>query len=132
MMLVDHYVSASEIEGVGLFAGCDIQEGQSIYKFDYRFVMVLSLAEVRDMTPAMQKAVLKYSYRGIGRDRLTGAVYYCADDSRFFNHSDNPNTKWIEGEECYVATRFIPANTEITCHYGEFSEPGDAVSDFLG
>lgn len=126
MMLISHYVASSAIEGAGLFTAQDIAEGEAIYQFDYRFVMVVSEAEIREMSPVMQAVMLKYSYRGRGRDRLNGAVYYCADDSRFFNHSDTPNTRWLEESDRYVATCFIPANTELTCNYNEFSEPGDA------
>ena len=129
MMLISHYVASSAIEGAGLFTAQDIQEGEVIYRFDYRFVMVVSEAEIREMPAVMQAVMLKYSYRGKGRDRLNGAVYYCADDSRFFNHSDAPNTRWLEESDCYVATCFIPAKTELTCDYGEFSEPGDASLD---
>lgn len=129
MILVPHYVNQSEISGVGLFTARDIRSGEVVYKFDYRFVMVISEAEIKDMPAATQEAVRKYSYRGRGRERLTGAVYYCADDSRFFNHSDEPNTRWLEGEDVYVATRDIRAHTELTCDYNEFTEPGDRVLD---
>ncbi|MCK9384646.1 MAG: SET domain-containing protein [Nevskia sp.] len=125
MMLVPHYIASSNIEGVGLFAAANIAEGTRIYQFDYRFVMIISDAEIRTMPDAAQQAVLKYSYRGKGRERLVGAVYYCADDSRYFNHSNFPNTRWVEGEDVYIATADIPAHTEITCNYGEFTEPGD-------
>ena len=125
MLLFSHYIASSAISGAGLFTAEAIPAGTVIYQFDYRFVMIVSEAEIRLMTPAQQAAMLKYSYRGRGRDRLKGAVYYCADDSRFFNHSDAPNTRWDDVRDCYVATRDIPANSEVTCDYREFTEEGD-------
>ncbi len=125
MIEIEHYVGKSNIEGAGLFTAQDIQEGEVVYRFDYRFVMIISEAELRTMHPAARNAALKYSYRGRGVDRMSGAVYYCADDSRFLNHSENPNIRWVLDQDIYVATCFIPAGTEITCDYREFCEPED-------
>ncbi len=130
MILIPHYVASSAISGAGLFAAVDIQPGEKIYQLDYRFLLVLCDAEIAAMPPAARAATAKYSYRGRGADRLQGAVYYCADDSRFMNHADDPNTSALDNGEVYVAARFIPANTEITCDYSEFCDPADLCFDF--
>jgi len=131
MILVKHYLDKSSIEGVGLFTAEDVFEGQRIYQFDYRFVMIISEGEIRAMPESAREAILKYSYRGKGSERLSGAYYYCADDGRYFNHSDDPNTRWVEGDDVYVATRAISAGTEITCDYREFSDPEDWQAEFV-
>lgn len=130
MLTIHHYVAPSTIAGCGLFCTSDLRKGEIVYKFDYRFVMLISDAEIKSLNQGMQEAILKYSYRGVGNDRLTGAVYYCVDDSRFMNHSDTPNTIWIPDTETYVAAHDIPAHSELTCNYKDFCEPGEYCFQF--
>lgn len=130
MLIVNHYVSKSNIEGCGLFCSEDVKKGDIIFRYDYRFVMLISDSEIASLPAAMQAAVLKYSYRGVGKDRLVGAVYYCIDDSRFMNHSEHPNTLWIESDEIYVASCDIPKNSELTCNYSDFCESGEFCFEF--
>ena len=130
MILIPHYVASSAIAGAGLFAAVDIQEGETVYQLDERFLLVIRDEEIQAMPAAARAATAKYSYRGKGADRLQGAVYYCADDSRFMNHSDQPNTRAIGNGEVYVAARFIAAHTELTCDYSEFCDPADLCFDF--
>lgn len=125
MMLIPHYVDRSAIAGAGLFTAVDIEPGTVVYRYDNRFVVLISDAEILQMPEPAQESVWKYSYRGKGKDRLSGAVYFCADDSRFMNHSGDPNIRWQENTDTYIAVRRIAAHTEIICDYGEFSEPGD-------
>lgn len=130
MILVPHYIGSSAIAGVGLFTTVSISAGETVYRFSYRFVQIITDAEVRAMPAASRERIANYSYRGKGRDRLQGAMYYCADDSRFMNHSNQPNTCWLEDSETYIATRDIPADTELTCDYADFCEPGDLCFSF--
>lgn len=125
MILVKHYVGNSTISGAGLFTAEPVSKGYPIYEFDYRFVQIIADSEVRLMPDSMQEAVYKYSYRGKGRDRLVGAVYYCADDSRFMNHEKSPSTIWIEEKGIYVAARDLPADSELTCDYSDFCDEND-------
>ncbi|MDB5970948.1 MAG: lysine methyltransferase [Hydrocarboniphaga sp.] len=125
MILVPHYVDRSAIEGLGLFCAAALQTGQAIYRYDWRFVMIISETELCELPEAMQQAVLKYSYRGRGTQRLSGAMYYCADDARFMNHADEPSTLWDEDQGQYVAARDLPAGAELTCDYRDFCEPED-------
>ncbi len=125
MILVKHYVGPSKISGAGLFCAEPISKGQPIYEFDYRFVQLIADSEIELMPEPMREAVYKYSYRGRGKDRLQGAVYYCADDSRFMNHQDTPSTIWIEEKNIYIAARDLPENSELTCNYSDFCDEGD-------
>jgi len=130
MLTIPHYVAQSSISGCGLFCSNEIKRGEVIFKYDYRFVMLISDAEINSLNDGMREAILKYSYRGIGKDRLNGAVYYCIDDSRFMNHSDQPNTQWIPTDEIYVAISDIPADSELTCNYSDFCESGEYCFQF--
>ncbi|MBD8872007.1 SET domain-containing protein [Rhodanobacter sp. DHB23] len=125
MILVKHYVGQSRISGSGLFTAEPVRKGQVVYEFDYRFVQLIADSEIEAMPEPMREAVYKYSYRGKGKDRLQGAVYYCADDSRFMNHEDSPSTLWIESDSVYVAARDLPADSELTCNYSDFCDDGD-------
>lgn len=48
----------------------------------------------------------------------------CADDARFFNHADTPNTHCVEDPEdedtANVASRDIQAGEELNVDYREF------------
>lgn len=130
MIVVAHYVAPSRIAGLGLFTSTALAAGETIYRFDPRFTFVLSNAEVQAMPGAAQARIANYVYRGKGVHRLSDASYYCADDSRFMNHSDTPNTRWVEATESYVTTEAVAADSELTCDYSEFSEPGDCCFSF--
>lgn len=130
MLTIKHYVAPSSIAGVGLFCAEEIKKGQVIFKYDYRFVFLISDSEIESLPEGMKDAVLKYSYRGIGKDRLTRAVYYCIDDSRFMNHSDSPNTIWMAGDDTYVAACNIKRDMELTCNYSDFCEAGEYCFSF--
>lgn len=130
MIVVAHYVAPSAIAGLGLFTAAPLAAGETIYRFDSRFTFVLSDAEVEAMPAATRARLANYVYRGKGAHRLADASYYCADDSRFMNHSSTPNTRWVEATESYVTTEALAAHSELTCDYGEFSEPGDCCYSF--
>lgn len=125
MILVAHYVDRSPIEGLGLYTASALRAGDPVYAYDPRFVIVLTDHEVRSLPEPMREAVLRYSYRGRGAQRLSGAMYYCADDARFMNHADRPTTLWREDDGVYVAATDLPAGSELTCDYRDFCEPED-------
>ncbi|QHS10509.1 SET domain-containing protein-lysine N-methyltransferase [Sinimarinibacterium sp. NLF-5-8] len=125
MLLIEHYIGQSPIAGAGLFCAESIARGQAVYRFDPRFVQLVLESEIAQLPVAARNALDKYTYRGHGADRLTGARYYCTDDSRFMNHSDAPNIRWDDASQTYYAVADIAARSEITCDYREFSEVGD-------
>lgn len=129
MLLIRHYVAGSRLQGAGLFCAEPVNKGQVVYRYDARFVVVIPDEELRAMPEAMQEAVLKYSFRRRGDKRLTGAVYFCADDARFMNHADRPNTIWVPQTDEYVAAQDLPAHTELTCDYRDFCEPEEFAWD---
>lgn len=130
MLTIRHYVAKSAIEGCGLFCAERIAKGDVIFRYDFRFVMLVSDAEIATLNAGMREAVLKYSYRGTGKDKLVGAVYYCIDDSRFMNHSSDPNSIWVPADETYIAANDVPAHTELTCDYADFCDPSELCFQF--
>jgi SET domain-containing protein len=130
MIVVAHYVATSAIAGAGLFTAEAIAKGTVVYRENARFLQVIADTEIAALPPAAREALRKYSYRGKGRWRLTDAVYFCADDSRFMNHADAPNLVPVDDGEVYIAACDIAAHTELTCDYAAFSELADCCFDF--
>lgn len=129
MLLVDCHVDRSPIQGLGLYCSRALRRGEPVYRYDLRFVLVIPDAEWQAMPAPMREHVQRYGYRGRGARRLQGALYYCADDSRFMNHSAAPSTCWDEASGVYRAAHDLPAGSELTCDYRDFCEPADCEFD---
>ena len=114
MLLVDATVGPSSIQGLGLFANQFIPKGTKIWIFAEGFDVELTEAQIEKLSPAAQKQVWKYAYRYPGTD----THLLCGDDSRFTNHSNDPNTR-CRDDHTY-ATRDIQSGEEITSDYAEF------------
>nr|MDO8111049.1 SET domain-containing protein [Candidatus Sigynarchaeota archaeon] len=111
MMLVDTYVAASPIEGLGVFAAVDIPKGARIWQFDQGFDIVLYKQQLGRMAPWQASFFKRYCFMFKGR------YYYCVDNARFMNHSSSSNT--YETDDATCAAMDIKAGEEITCDYGD-------------
>lgn len=89
MLLIPAYVAPSPIEGVGLFAGEDIPAGTTIWRFDPLFDRLFSPDEVAALDPVQQAYVERYGYSHQENRQMTVLE---ADNGRFMNHSEMPNT----------------------------------------
>ncbi len=100
----------SKLSGSGLFAKKDIPKGTIIWKFGN---VRIYTKEQYDQFSDRYKAILrKYCYEG---DNKT--LVYCIDDSKYFNHSCNPNTMSIN-TEMDIAIKDIISGEEMTYDYG--------------
>ena len=118
MLLVDTYVAQSHIEGVGVFAAAPIARGTLIWRFDADFDRLIA-REKYEAAPAATKALLdRYAYPSPDRP---GFIVYEADNGRFMNHADQPNTDFSEYGGG-TALRDIAAGEELTCDYAQFYE----------
>jgi len=118
-MLVKTYLDKSKIHGIGLFAAEFIPNGKLVWKFVSGFDFVMTKKEVAKLPEVARSWVLTYGYY----NKEEGGYVICADDARFFNHSDNSNTdntKMIGT----IASKDIKKGEEITCNYKEFVEEG--------
>ena len=114
MLHVEANLGVSHIHGIGLFAAQFIPAGTIIWRFQAGFDVELSHEDFVQLTPAAQKQVSHYAYScPIGR-----RYFLSSDDDRFTNHSDTPNTHFVDG--CTVASRDIQAGEELTADYREF------------
>jgi uncharacterized protein len=118
MLLVSTYVSASDIEGVGVFAAAPIRKGTLIWQLNTDFDRLIP-AERYDAMPAhMRELIDRYAYPSPDKP---GYLVYEVDNGRFMNHSDAPNTDF-SADGGGIATRDIAAGEEITCNYHDFYE----------
>lgn len=114
MNQVRTYIDKSVIEGIGLFAAEDIKSGTLIWKFsglDQR----LTKRQLRELKLSyIEKAYFRrYEF---GKNDI---YIFCADDARFCNHADIPNT---DGYPEQYAIRDIKKGEEITCNYGGIND----------
>ena len=107
MMLIDTYVSTS-----GIFTKEKIKKDARIWRFDEGFDVVLIPDQLYSM-PNWQRSFFEtYCFMNEGK------LYYCCDNARFMNHSENPNT--YEKPDGTYAKIDIEIGEELTCDYATF------------
>jgi len=119
MMRVRTFLQKSDIAGIGLFAAAYIPKGTVTWIFDDGIDLILPIDVVEALPQVAKTQISHYGYIYFN----TKSVTLCADDARFMNHSDNPNTESTDNGD--IAIRDIEAGEEITCDYYKFDE--DAV-----
>lgn len=120
MLMVKTRVGLSEIAGIGLFADEDIPMGTETWRFMPKFDRLLTQADIDSLPEPARSNILDHAYL----DAASGLFVLCADNARFMNHADEPNTAGvhepgaIEGFD--IAIRDIRAGEEMTCDYRTF------------
>jgi SET domain-containing protein len=120
MLMVKTRLGLSDIAGIGLFADQDIPKGTVTWRFMADFDRLLKKAEIEGLPEPARSNLLDHTYL----DPTSGLFVLCADNARFMNHADKPNTAGIhepgaiEGYD--VAIRDIRAGEEMTCDYRTF------------
>ena len=118
MLCVKTKLKSSNISGIGLFADEPIAKGEVIWEFSPDLDLLLSKEQVDNLSAPAREQFFNYSYL----DKIRGKYLLCGDDSRFFNHSDNPNCLDCTSDEkdITIAARDIEAGEELTCDYKVF------------
>jgi SET domain-containing protein len=114
MLMVETELRASPIAGIGVFVTQSVRAGELIWRFDSRIDRIFSDEEVRDMPEQLQRFLKTYSTLHAGLK----VWVLCGDNGRFFNHSDQPNTRSLGiafGDD--VAADDIMPGTELTSDY---------------
>ena len=122
MLLVNTFIAASSIEGVGVFAAEPIPKGTRIWRFDERFDLCVPVAEYRGYPRFLRQLFDRYAYPSSER---AGFLIYEIDNGRFMNHDPRPNTDFSGNDGRALSD--IAAGEEITCNYAEFYENFEAV-----
>jgi uncharacterized protein len=119
MLHVKTRLGTSPIHGTGLFADEFIPKGTVVWSYLEGFDARLPASIMEQLTEAARQQLLRYS----AYDSETDRYELCADDARFFNHSDDPNTASVptpEGRYVDIALRDIQVAEELTCDYRAF------------
>jgi SET domain-containing protein len=117
MLLVKTRIAPSAIHGIGIFADEFIPKGTIIWEFTHGFDVYLTAEEIQTLPAPAQAQMLKYCHREVDNAKYV----LCADDARFFNHSDEPNTVDLPGlEGPTIAARDIGIGEELTGDYWDF------------
>lgn len=114
MMVIKNYVAPSEVHGVGLFAGENIQKDQIIYVFNPVVDVVMKADRIESLGTEFARFMRMYAYCELN----TREVIISIDNSKFMNHCEFPNTMWtfIYG----WAAKNIREGEELTCDYYSF------------
>ena len=120
-------VGQSKIHGVGLFAKKFIPKGTVWWHAREKDLMIITKEQFLTLdssvkSPQMENfmtIILIYSYY----ERELDALVFCLDNSRYVNHSINPNSGAPEDESvfCSVAQRDINIGEEITEDYSKYT-----------
>jgi hypothetical protein len=112
MLLVETTVRPSKIHGLGCFTNEFIPKGKRVWVFDRRIDPIIYKAHLSRLPKAMQTFLDEKGFAATRRWRQ--CIVLCGDDSRYMNHSDDPNT--VKN----IACRDIEAGDELTCDYWSF------------
>lgn len=105
----------STIGGYGLFATKDIPMGTVIWKCGN--IRIYTKKDYDGFSKRYQSILRHFCYEG-----ANGTLVYCTDDSKYFNHSCDPNTMSIDSEKD-ITIRDILKDEELTYDYGYWYLP---------
>lgn len=134
MLVVKTKITLSKIQGIGLFADQFIPKGTIIWKYDPRFDIYFDPIDVEAMSDLQKNLIINFAYLS----KKSSKYVYSIDNTRFTNHSTNPNTAeddkfhTQDAEVCTVAVRDIQKGEEITIDYRAIdSADGSSNEDYL-
>lgn len=113
MLLVKTKIGPSNIHGIGLFADQFIPRGTPIWEFTPGFDIECSASDLDRLPEPARERFLHYCYL----DPDTKKYVLCADDARFFNHSEMPTTINPDSDGPDIAARNIQPGEELTYDY---------------
>ena len=116
MLTVKTYLDKSKVNGTGCFAAEFIKAGTVIWKLQKNFDTILTHAQFAKLPKVAQDFVLHFAYY----NRKEGGYVLCMDNSKYFNHSEDPNTD--DTGEYTTALRDIKKGEEIVSNYYTFDE----------
>jgi SET domain-containing protein len=112
MLLIETTVEPSPVHGLGCFTREFIPEGKRVWVFDRRIDPIVYEAQLPKLPSAMRTFLEQKGFTA--RRRWRRCIVLCGDDSRYMNHSDQPNL--VKN----VACRDIEVGEELTCDYWSF------------
>jgi uncharacterized protein len=120
MFLIETYLDKSKIHNIGVFSDQNIKKDTIIWKYNPYIDITLDDNVKNHLNEVEKKFIDKYAYW----DTFLDKHILSADNDRFTNHSDNPNTYTNENGEI-VAKININKGEEITSNYYEIDKLAD-------
>ena len=103
----------------------NIAKDQIVYTHDERFIKVFTREEFNALPELQQALISKHATH-----YSDGTFWYDTDDTRFINHSSNPNIEFFgDGDSQAKALRDIKEGEEVTLDYIKLS-PLNTVDDY--
>ena len=115
MLKIKTIVNPSSISGLGLFCKEFVPKNTLVWQNHTDSELILSKEIFQNMSAYMQETFQHYGYL----DKNTLEWKLPLDDSRFMNHSDNPNL-WQDEQGNSIAKNDILPGEEVTCNYRDF------------
>lgn len=113
MLIVKTRIDKSTISGIGLFADQNILKGDTIWKMTNISVLKITPVEYKSLSTIEQVFIKEKDYYWTDKDNN---YMIPIDDSRFINHSANPNIVDSDDNTC-VASKNIKQGEELTIDY---------------
>lgn len=113
MIVVKTKLDKSLISGIGLFANQDILKGDLIWKMTSISVLRIAPERYEELSQIEKEFIKNTDYYWMDEH---GNYLIPIDDSRFTNHSNDPNIIEIDENVC-VASRDIKQGEELTIDY---------------
>lgn len=115
MLTVKHKIGNSFIAGLGLIADEDIPKDFIVWKNFTDSELIITISDYDKMSEYMQDTFQRFGYR----DKTTDEWKLPLDNSRFMNHSEEPNLVQDKDGNS-VASKNIIKGEELCCNYREF------------
>lgn len=117
-LLVETKLKETKDKGIGLFADEIIKKGQRIYCDDPNFDRIVSEFCYANMSELQREFIKEFA----AYSKTKKQFYLCVDNARFWNHSENPNTQYLDLSCEVIALKDIPKGEELTSNYREFCD----------
>ena len=111
LLLIDHVVAPSDVDGLGVFATAFVANGARIYQFNPLIDREIPESELGQLPRHVIMTIHKHG----DFDELRNVFRLSADGTYYMNHSDDPNVE-DRGDEMF-ACRDILAGEELLCDY---------------
>jgi SET domain-containing protein len=118
MFLVQTHLQYSQIHGIGVFTDEGIAKGQTVWQFDSRIDLAISIDELIKFPPAMQAYLKIYSYIELKNGKRI--MILCADNAKYINHNNDANLIDTRDGLREIAARDIAEGEELTNNYYNF------------
>jgi len=116
MLVIPTYVAKSPIHGLGVFAAEDIPKGTIMWVYNQHIDTVIRKDEMGEAPDHVKEYLDKYAWTDNDGHWCIGV-----DNDKFINHSDTPNTGYVQTSMVFLALRDIAKDEEITEDYATFS-----------